>query len=577
MSKQKQPSARSISNRRLSMLPLTALILATLGGCAITPEPMTSAERKERIQQDMSALFKDVEPLSGPLSLHEAQARALKYNADARLKLMEEALSNAQLDLAHYDMLPRMTVSAGYSARNNDALSSSGTLNNGVFTPATPPVYSGAQERNRSTTNAVLAWNVLDFGVSYVRAQQQATQTLMANERKRKVVQNIMQDVRHAYWRAYGAQNILPRLDALLVQVNDALKRSRSMEEQRLMAPIDALSYQRGLIDLYQQIMRHRQELASAKTELSALINVKPGTKLVLSGDDNMDEFPGAKILNDMDALDQAALANRPELREEDYRKKITVLEARKALFSLLPGIEINASANHDSNRFLFKNDWTETGATVSFNLLRAFSYSSMKDAQEAQAKLDDARRVALSMAVLAQVRIAGERYREAITDYTINKQAADVDARIEKHVVSGVAANSESDMTLLRAKVKAALSEMQRYVSYAGLQMSYARVANSIGVDMLPDSPKLDDLKSFSDQISRVDEAWQKGDFQQGSSAPKSVAEQAAEARPVVAAQESQTTESKPVVVQELQPVAPAAAPVQQVAELSVTVKEAR
>ncbi|HCI14778.1 MAG: hypothetical protein A2063_06765 [Gallionellales bacterium GWA2_60_142] len=561
MSNQKQQPARSIANHRWTLLPLTALVLATLGGCAVTPEPMTSAERKERIQQDMSALFKDVEPLSGPLSLHEAQARALKYNADARLKLMEEVLSNAQLDLAHYDMLPRMTVSAGYSARNNDALSSSVTLNNGVLTPT--GTYSGAQERSRSTTNAVLAWNVLDFGVSYVRAQQQATQTLMANERKRKAVQNIMQDVRHAYWRAYGAQNILPRLDALLVQVNDALKRSRSMEEQRLMAPIDALSYQRGLIDLYQQIMRHRQELASAKTELSALINVKPGTKLELSGDDNMDSLPGAKILNDMDALDQAALANRPELREEDYRKKVTVLEARKALFSLLPGIEINASANHDSNRFLFKNDWTETGATVSFNLLRAFSYSSMKDAQEVQAKLDDARRVALSMAVLAQVRIAGERYREAITDYAINKQAAEVDARIEKHVVSGVMANSESDMTLLRAKVKAALSEMQRYVSYAGLQMSYARVANSIGVDMLPDSPKLDDLKSFSDQISRVDEAWQKGDFQQGSSEPQSVA----------------ATESPPVAAQESQPVAPAAQPgaPQQVAKLSVTVKESR
>jgi hypothetical protein len=122
--------------------------------------------------------------------------------------------------------------------------------------------------------------------------------------------------------------------------------------------------------------------------------------------------------------------------------------------------------------------------------------------------------------------------------------------------------ANSESDMTLLRAKVKAALSEMQRYVSYAGLQMSYARVANSIGVDMLPDSPKLDDLKSFSDQISRVDEAWQKGDFQQGSSEPQSVA----------------ATEPRPATAQESQ-VAPAAEPAapRQVAELSVTVKESR
>jgi hypothetical protein len=79
----------------------------------------------------------------------------------------------------------------------------------------------------------------------------------------------------------------------------------------------------------------------------------------------------------------------------------------------------------------------------------------------------------------------------------------------------------------------------------------------------MLPDSPKLDDLKSFSDQISRVDEAWQKGDFQQGSSEPQSVA----------------ATESPPVAAQESQPVAPAAQPgaPQQVAKLSVTVKESR
>lgn len=533
MSQKQTKTVGRAAKRRLAMLPLAALMLSALGGCAITPEPITGLERNERVRLDMDALFGDVEPLSGPLSLYEAQARALKYNSDARMKLMEQALSSAQLDLSHHDLLPRLTASAGYTARNNDSLSSSVSLVNGELTPANPAIYSGAQERTHSTANAVLAWNVLDFGVSYVRAQQQATQTLMANERKRKVVQNIMQDVRHAYWRAYGAQNVLPRLDALLVQVNAALKRSRSVEDQRLMSPIDALSYQRGLIDLYQQIMRHRQELVSARIELAALINVKPGAQLVLTGADMADAIPAMSILDDMDALDQAALANRPELREEDYRKKISVLEARRALFSLLPGIEINASASHDSNRFLYKNDWSETGAAISFNLLRAFSYNAMKQAQEAQVKLDDARRAALSMAVLAQVRMAGERYRESVTDYAIAKQGAEVDARIETHVVSGMIANSESDMTLLRARVKAALSEMQHYASFATMQMAYARIANSIGVDMLPEAPQVDDLKSLSDQLSRVDEAWRHGGFQAEPSGRQPVPAQPASANP--------------------------------------------
>ena len=511
MSKQDKLSTRPTANKHLVLLPLTALMLTTLGGCAITPQHLTDADRQTRIHEDMDALFKGVEPLSGPLTLHEALARSLKYNYDARLKLMEEALSNAQLDLSHYDLLPRLTASAGYSSRNNDAGSSSVNLTTG----AVSPLFSGAQDRQRHTANAVFAWNILDFGVSYVRTQQQAAQTLMANERKRKVVQNIMQDVRQAYWRAYGAQNALPRLNALLVQVNDALTRSRSMEEQRLLSPIDALSYQRGLIDLYQQIVTHRQELVLAKTELAALINVKPGTELILADGEAMKSPANLHLIDNMDALDQTALANRPELREEDYRKKVTVLEARRALYSLLPGIEINASANHDSNKYLYKNNWTEAGASISFNLLRAFSYPSAMRAQEAQAKLDDPRRVALSMAVLTQVRIAGQRYRESVTDYEISSQGADVDARIEKHMVAGVKANSESDMALLRAKVKAALSEMQRYASFANLQMAYARIANSVGADMLPESPQIADIKAFSNQIAQIDEAWRKGGLQ--------------------------------------------------------------
>jgi len=512
MLKQNVLSVPATVSKRWVVLPLVALMLTTFSGCSIMPQPLSNTDRQARIFSDMDALFKDVEPVTGPLSLHEALARALKYNYDARLKLMEEALSNAQLDLSHYDLLPRLTASAGYASRNNDALSGSVLLNNGSLISS--GTFSGAQERSRKTIGAAFTWNILDFGVSYVRAQQQAAKSLMANERKRKVVQNVMQDVRQAYWRAYGAQKTLPRLNALLSQVDEALKRSRSMEKQRLMAPEDALTYQRSLIDLYQQIVTHRQALLLAKPQLASLINVKPGTEIILADSEEMKLPANLHLLDDMDALDQAALANRPELREEDYRKRVTVLEARRALYSILPGIDITASSHHDSNRYLYKNNWTEAGASISFNLLRVFSYPSMKRAQAAQAKLDDTRRIALSMAVLTQVRIAGQRYQESIVDYDINTQSAQVDARIEKIFANGVKADAKSEMDLLRVQVKAALSEMQRYASYAEMQTAYARIANSVGADMLPDSPDMSDIKTFAKQLAQVDEAWRKGDF---------------------------------------------------------------
>ena len=60
------------------------------------------------------------EPVAAALTLPEAMARAVKYNLDNRLKLLEEAVSQRQLDLASYDLLPKLTVAAGYAGLDNE-------------------------------------------------------------------------------------------------------------------------------------------------------------------------------------------------------------------------------------------------------------------------------------------------------------------------------------------------------------------------------------------------------------------------------------------------------------------------
>ncbi|MFL6658739.1 MAG: TolC family protein [Massilia sp.] len=503
---------RPASYRRLALrrLPAAVLIATVLAGCAVAPEQIAPAERSARAQQDLQTLFKDMEPIKGDISLHEAFARALKYNYDYRLRSMERTMAESQLDVANYDMLPRLTASAGYTSRSNDAGARSVDLSTGVESS----LFSGAQERQRTTYNAVMAWNVLDFGVSYVRAQQQANQVLIAEERKRKVVQNISQDVRQAFWRAYVAQQTLPRMETLLKRVKDALARSDRMEQDKLMPPLQALAYQRALLDLHAQIVMRRQDLVLAKSELSALINLRPGTDFRLAATAEEEPAGASHRLDDLDALDQAALTNRPELREEDYRKKITLLDGRKALMGFLPGIELNVSANHDSNKYLLHNNWSEAGGLISLNLLRAFAYPAAKRAQESAMQLGDTRRVALTMAVLTQVRIAAQRYREAQDDYDISRRGAAVDARTEQLIAAGIKASSESEMELLRVQVKAALSDMQRYTALANLQVAYARVANSVGADLLPDVPLTASVATFTAQLAKADQDWRNTNF---------------------------------------------------------------
>ena len=166
-----------------------------LAGCGITPEPLTEDETEGRIDTDLSTMFSNQEKIEKPITLHMAMARALSYNLDNRLKVMEEALANKQLDVAKWDMLPDLIVSAGVTDRTNTDASSSRS----VETQTESLETSTSVEKTIRTAELKFSWNILDFGVSYYAAKQNADRVLVALERRRKVVHNIIQDVRDTY------------------------------------------------------------------------------------------------------------------------------------------------------------------------------------------------------------------------------------------------------------------------------------------------------------------------------------------------------------------------------------------
>nr|WP_252317224.1 TolC family protein [Candidatus Symbiopectobacterium sp. PLON1] len=197
------------------LFSLSAIVLAA-SGCAVTTQPITKMESGQHSQQDKIAMFSQQEPVTAPITLYDAMARALKYNLESRLKVMEHALAQQQLELARYDMLPKIAASAGYAGRNNMSASSSLSVETGN-TSLEP---STSQDRDRDVADLTMVWNVLDFDVSYVTAQQKSDQRWIAEERKRKVVHTILQDVRSAYWRAVAAERLLGQIDSLIVRVN---------------------------------------------------------------------------------------------------------------------------------------------------------------------------------------------------------------------------------------------------------------------------------------------------------------------------------------------------------------------
>jgi outer membrane protein TolC len=204
----------SVTPSRRGKEALVAALCAALCGCALTPRPLDSAEREKLATETRQRMFDGQEQMAEPLTLAEATARAIKYQGEHRQRRMEEAASAAQLDVAKWDLLPKLMLNAGYSWRNNEAFGFGFTPDGTI---AVNP--SASQERTHGTSSIGLAWNLLDFGVSYFKARQLADQKLITEERRRKAVQTLMHDVRVAWWRAEAAERLLPAADRLLGEI----------------------------------------------------------------------------------------------------------------------------------------------------------------------------------------------------------------------------------------------------------------------------------------------------------------------------------------------------------------------
>lgn len=495
-----------------------AFLALLLVGCSMLPKPLEPLERERLAAESQAALFSGQEPLLGPLTLADAMARAIKYQADYRQRQMEEAATAAQLDVAKFDLLPRLTLNAGYSVRNNDSFGFG-------FTPggqiATNPTASS--ERTRETLSVGFAWNLLDFGVSYFRARQLADQTLIMRERRRKAVQTLVHDVRVAWWRAEAAQRLLPAADGLLSEIDRANEKTRVIEARKLLPPLQTATLRRALLDLSQQISFRRYELAQARVELAALVNVPPGTDIrVAEPADEKREV--LDLTADLDRLEALALRARPEIAEEGYRARISGDEARKALVGLLPGISLDIGRYWDGNKFLVNNTWNSAGVSVLFNLVKAFSLPALNRSEEAQKQADTARRLAMAMAILTQTRIAAVRYTLVADEFLVWDDASRDDDTIVKYMASSALVGIDTELELIRAKARAMASRMNRDLAYANVQSSVARLYNSVGYDAVP---QIDEAKAMAELSRLVDARF--AELERASFSPRVEPERAA------------------------------------------------
>lgn len=488
-------------------IPL-AFATLILGGCAnLQPEPLSAPEILSASLADREVMQQGIEPLQGPLTLEEAIARAIKYNLERRVRIMDEAVARGQLSVGKFDMLPKLLASAGYRERDKDLITRSKDSVTGEPSLSHPYISS---EKSATTTDLSFTWSLLDFGQSYFASKQNADRALIAAEHRRKALHLLIQDVRTAFWRAASAQKLKTEVRATITAAEEALSDARKAEAERLRNPLDALRYQRQVLENLRLLEGIDQELSTAKVELASLTNLGLTQTIVVAEPDGL---PNPKWLEiPVEQMEEQAIGQNADLRESFYNARIASQETRRTLLRIFPGLSFNYGQKSSDDSYLINQRWSEFGAQLSFNLVGLISAPAQWRLAEAGVALADQRRMATQMAVLTQVHLARLQYGNAYRQYERADAIARVDNEIAGHMEKREQAQTQTRLDRVANQTSAILSQLRRYQALAQVHAAASKFQATLGMEPVVDGSQSMPLAELSQVVGASLKKWDEG-----------------------------------------------------------------
>lgn len=458
----------------------SAFVAVALGlavsACAIEPEQLGEIRQDLKLHAD--SLPREV--FARPLTVDDAIALAIAHNLDSRVKLLEELLAQGKADISTFAMLPEIAAKAGMSRRGPRKATTSKDLSTG----ATSTSYSTSDDPVSRTGDLTASWNLMDFGIALLRADQEDNRVKIAQEKRRRAVHQLVQDVQAAYWKAVVNEYAERKYNALELRLLRSVTDAEDAERSKVGDPMQMLAHQRAIVDTMRQIAEMQRQTATARADLAGLMGVQSVAAFQLAelndGADLKVEAPAA----DIEALQQVALDNRPELRSEEAQFHVDVQDIYNELLKSLPGIGPFIGGHYDSNSYLKYNAWADAGVQVAWNLVDFISAPKRIEQAKGVAEITRARRLALGMAVVTQVRVADIQYRHALKEYRLTEQMAGIDRRITSLAGKSRDAGSGSAMEEIKAEASAMLSTLRRFILYSDVQGAKARLNAAMGLD---------------------------------------------------------------------------------------------
>lgn len=459
----------------LSMLLVPALLLGS--GCTAA-KLNTQALRAANAEQDLAFISRLPQAPPGPLTLQGAIAFALAHNVETQLADMQRAIQEEALTGRKLRMLPSLMAEYEVSHKSKSIPVRSEDPDTGADTLA-PSI---SQDRTTQDLKVNLAWNILDFGVTYFKSRQTLNRITIMEEQIRRARQKLVLDVTRAYGQALVAQEAVALARGLAASHDERLRVLRASTEPSPDRRRAGLKSEIETLEGMNELNRHEAEYKAAKARLAQLLGLAPGAEVALA------RLEARRLPPPLEAgirdLEREAVLNRAELSEKDIQEHISADEARIALARMFPSPALFLGYERNSNSFLTLHNWFSVGLNISWNLFSIPQHMSDRKRGELGQESVRMERMAVATAVLAQVHLAVLGYDEAVRQYLaledVAARRADYAREMEEALARGQAGPDEA----LRERKAAFQARVASLRAYAEVLAEREGVFNTLGRD---------------------------------------------------------------------------------------------
>ncbi len=457
---------------RASVQSFVAVLLITLSsfGCAAISSPVSQpqvAGFAARLSKEIRA---PTDVPKGMMTVDDAVTRAIGHNRDLRSKEHEAAIAEAKVLVESGRMLPAIVAESNYYRRDRPQASHSSLS-------LTPSTSSDIAAISRDIT---LSWNILDFGLSYIRTQQGLDRVYQQREEIRLVGGRIAEDTRAAYWRTVALNKLRPAKAQLSGEVHAALALARQAAQDSKLDPMASITFQRELSNLRRELNLVHTQISGADEQLKHLTGMQGIGRLRLNTRRSAGAFP--KLSASADADIEAALARRPEVRQHMYDLRITRAEVDATLLQALPGVTLTGSLSSDTNSFLVTSNWLSWGTKLAGNLVRLARVDDDLEVVDGQQRYHRQAALATAAAIVMQVHVARARVAVHSQAYGDAEQSAAAQKQLLAQVEASVLAGKVGPQQLTREKLETLLADVRAILAFAELQSAFANYATAIG-----------------------------------------------------------------------------------------------